>query len=167
MRLGTKGRYAVTALVDISRQCSGNSAGDKPVSLASIAARQEISLSYLEQLFSKLGKRGLVKSMRGPGGGFCLAKSPAEILISDIVDAADEPIRTTNCNNDPSEGCRSDKSQCLTHHLWQELGDVIHDYLSSVTLADVVDGKLSTADACAEKSNVKFIKLEEEKLANA
>ncbi|TAH33900.1 MAG: Rrf2 family transcriptional regulator [Alphaproteobacteria bacterium] len=166
MRLGTKGRYAVTALVDISRQCAQDGT-DKPVSLASIAARQEISLSYLEQLFSKLGKRGLVKSMRGPGGGFCLAKSAEEILISDIVDAADEPIRTTNCNNDPNQGCRSDKSRCLTHHLWEELGEVIHDYLSSVTLADVVNGKLSGVNGCIEKQDLKFIPMQKEKLVNA
>ena len=133
MKLSTKGRYAVMALVDLAAQDSS-----LPVTLADIAERQEISLSYLEQLFAKLRRGGLVKSVRGPGGGYLLARPAAETRISEIILAVDEPIRATRCTPGQPFGCRSNKSRCLTHDLWEELGNQIYLYLSSVTLADVV-----------------------------
>ena len=135
MRLSTKGRYAVMALVDLAK-CSNGA----PVSLADIADRQEISLSYLEQLFSKLRKGGLVNSVRGPGGGYLLARPAPDVRISDIILAVDEPIRTTRCQPNSSVGCRSDSSRCLTHDLWAELGNQIH--LSSVSLEDVYEKRI-------------------------
>ncbi len=133
MRLSTKGRYAVMAMADLATHSFG-----KPVSLAAIAARQEISLSYLEQLFGKLRKGSLVKSVRGPGGGYLLSRPAAETRIADIIIAVDEAIATTRCKPGSPKGCRSDESRCLTHDLWQELGNQIHLYLSSVSLEDVV-----------------------------
>ncbi len=133
MRLSTKGRYAVMAMVDLARQSEG-----RPIALAEIAQRQEISLSYLEQLFAKLRRAGLVGSVRGPGGGYMLARPIGETRISDIILAVDEPIRATRCPPSSAAGCKSDKSRCLTHDLWEELGNQIHLYLSSVSLEDVV-----------------------------
>lgn len=133
MKLSTKGRYAVMAMVDLARQSAG-----RPIALAEIAQRQEISLSYLEQLFAKLRRAGLVDSVRGPGGGYMLARTADETRISDIILAVDEPIRATRCHPSSAAGCKSDKSRCLTHDLWEELGNQIHLYLSSVSLEDVV-----------------------------
>jgi len=130
VKLSTKGRYAVMAMADLGKVEPG-----KPVALADVAERQEISLSYLEQLFGKLRRAGLVKSVRGPGGGYMLSRSTSEIRISDVITAVDEPINATRCSN--AEGCHSDKARCLTHDLWQALSYQIHLYLSSVTLADV------------------------------
>ena len=130
MKLSTKGRYAVMAMADLGKTEPG-----KPVALADIADRQEISLSYLEQLFGKLRRAGLVKSVRGPGGGYLLSRGAGEIRISDVITAVDEPISATRCTK--AEGCHSDKARCLTHDLWQALSYQIHLYLSSVTLADV------------------------------
>ena len=132
MRLTTKGRYAVMAMVDIAKHGAGN-----PVTLAEVAERQAISLSYLEQLFAKLRTGGLVKSVRGPGGGYLLAHGAEDTRISDIILAVDEPIRATRCTPGAPVGCSGSKSRCLTHDLWEELGNQIHLYLSSVTLADV------------------------------
>ena len=137
MRLSTKGRYAVMAMVDLARQSTG-----RPIALADIAERQEISLSYLEQLFAKLRRAGLVGSVRGPGGGYMLAHSTDETRISDIILAVDEPIRATRCLPSSAAGCKSDKSRCLTHDLWEELGNQIHLYLSSVSLEDVVSRRV-------------------------
>ena len=162
MRVSTKGRYAVTAMVDLCRH-----GGERPLNLATIAARQEISLSYLEQLFSKLGRKGLVKSMRGPGGGFILAKPANQIFIADIVAAAEESLKTTNCSGDPNLGCKSDRSRCLTHNLWEELGVVIQNYLQSVTLADVSNGKLAATAACAAKKSYQFTAHEQHEAINA
>ncbi len=133
MKLSTKGRYAVMAMADLAIRSTG-----KPVSLADIATRQEISLSYLEQLFGKLRRGGLVKSVRGPGGGYLLSRQASETRISDIVLAVDEPIKATRCNLGSPKGCRSDESRCITHDLWAELGNQIYLYLSSVSLEDVV-----------------------------
>src|SRR5579883_645956 len=133
MRLSTKGRYAVMAMVDLAKHSEGN-----PIALAEIAERQEISLSYLEQLFAKLRVAGLVKSVRGPGGGYLLGYAADETRIADVILAVDEPIRATRCTPGAPMGCRGSKSRCLTHDLWEELGNQIHLYLSSVTLADVV-----------------------------
>ena len=132
MKLSTKGRYAVMAMVDLACHCRG-----APVSLADIAQRQEISLSYLEQLFARLRRGGLVRSVRGPGGGYLPARALDDTRISDIILAVDEPIRATRCPLGTGTGCKSDKSRCLTHDLWEELGNQIHLYLSSVSLADV------------------------------
>ena len=137
MKLSTKGRYAVMAMVDLAAHSEG-----KPVSLADIADRQEISLSYLEQLFAKLRRGSLVNSVRGPGGGYLLARKPAQTRVSDIILAVDEPIRATRCTPGQPFGCRSNNSRCLTHDLWEELGNQIYLYLSSVTLADVVDRRV-------------------------
>jgi Rrf2 family iron-sulfur cluster assembly transcriptional regulator len=137
VKLSTKGRYAVMALVDLANQSDG-----RPVALADIAERQEISLSYLEQLFAKLRRGGLVRSVRGPGGGYLLARSADETRISDAILAVDEPIRATRCKSGSSAGCRSNKSRCLTHDLWEELGNQIHIFLSSVSLADVCNKRV-------------------------
>jgi Rrf2 family iron-sulfur cluster assembly transcriptional regulator len=138
MKLSTKGRYAVMAMVDLATQ----SAQQKPIALADIAERQEISLSYLEQLFGKLRKGGIVRSVRGPGGGYLLARSAADTCISDIVKSVDEQIKATRCMPGTTDGCHSNKSLCLTHDLWEGLGNQIHQYLSSVSLEDIVDKKI-------------------------
>jgi Rrf2 family transcriptional regulator, iron-sulfur cluster assembly transcription factor len=137
MRLSTKGRYAVMAMVDLAQHGMG-----EPISLAEIAERQEISLSYLEQLFGMLRKGGLVKSVRGPGGGYLLAHDRSETRIADIILAVDEPIRATRCPPGSPSGCRGDRTRCLTHDLWEELGNQIHLYLSSVSLADVCERRV-------------------------
>ena len=137
MKLSTKGRYAVMAMVDLARQGANG-----PVTLAEIAERQDISLSYLEQLFGKLRKGAQVKSVRGPGGGYMLTRHPSEMRISDIIVAVDEPIKATRCTPGSPEGCRTDKSRCLTHDLWEELGNHIFSFLSSVSLDDVIEDRL-------------------------
>jgi Rrf2 family iron-sulfur cluster assembly transcriptional regulator len=142
MKLSTKGRYAVMAMTDLAAHSQG-----QPVALADIAERQEISLSYLEQLFGKLRKGGLVKSVRGPGGGYCLSRGAAQTRVSDIMLAVDEPIKTTRCTPGSPAGCKSDRSRCLTHDLWQELGNHIYLYLSSVTLADVIERRVPVQPA--------------------
>jgi len=137
VKLSTKGRYAVMALVDLASQSDG-----RPVALADIAERQEISLSYLEQLFAKLRRGGLVRSVRGPGGGYLLARAADDTRVSDAILAVDEPIRATRCKSGSSAGCRANKSRCLTHDLWEELGNQIHVFLSSVSLADVCNRRI-------------------------
>ena len=137
MKLSTKGRYAVMAMVDLAAH-----AMDKPVALADVADRQDISLSYLEQLFGKLRKAGLVKSVRGPGGGYLLAHGASDTRVADIIMAVDEPIKTTRCTPGSPSGCQSDRARCLTHDLWEELGNQIYLYLSSVSLQDVVDKRV-------------------------
>ena len=130
MRLTTKGRFAVTAMVDLSmRQTRG------PVTLSAISERQHISLSYLEQLFGKLRRAKLVTSVRGPGGGYCLARPTNAISVAEIITAVDEPIDATQCAG--KENCLDDR-RCVTHDLWATLNEKMNDYLSSVTLADVV-----------------------------
>lgn len=138
MRLSTKGRYAVMAMTDLARRQDEPCRG---VALAEIATRQEISLSYLEQLFARLRRKGLVQSARGPGGGYRLARDAAETSIADIVLAVDEPLRATRCD-DQGKGCMLRGERCLTHDLWEDLGHRIEDYLASVSLADVVSGRL-------------------------
>jgi Rrf2 family iron-sulfur cluster assembly transcriptional regulator len=130
MRLTTKGRFAVTAMVDLAmRQTRG------PVTLAAISERQRISLSYLEQLFGKLRRHKLVSSVRGTGGGYNLARPAQEISVANIVTAVDEAIDATQCGG--KENCHDDK-RCMTHDLWATLNEKMHEYLSSVTLADLV-----------------------------
>lgn len=140
MRLSTKGRYAVMAMADLARRQHD---AVRAVALADIAERQEISLSYLEQLFARLRRKGLVKSSRGPGGGYRLARAAGATSIAEIVHAVDEPLRATRC--DAGKGCMIKGERCLTHDLWADLGDRIEDYLASVSLADVVDGRLRRA----------------------
>ena len=140
MRLSTKGRYAVMAMADLARRERDIA---RAVTLSDIAARQEISLSYLEQLFARLRRKGLVKSTRGPGGGYRLAKAADATSIADIVHAVDEPLRATRCKE--AKGCMIRGERCLTHDLWADLGDRIEDYLASVSLADVVGGRLGRA----------------------
>lgn len=136
MKLGSKGRYAVMAMVDLALH-----GGERPVSLAEIAVRQEISLSYLEQLFARLRRSGLVSSVRGPGGGYLLARDAATISVVEVVDAVDESMRVTRCKgSQPVTGCMSDKSRCVTHVLWADLGDHIRGFLAAVSLQDVCDG---------------------------
>ncbi len=133
MLLTTKGRYAVMALVDMVYYGMQN----QPSALHEISQRQGIDLNYMEQIFAKLKKNNLVKSIRGPGGGYLLTKDPREICIADIIFSVEEPIKITRCNNEISNGCMQDKSRCLTHDLWEELGEKIESYLTSLTLADV------------------------------
>ena len=137
MKLSTKGRYAVMAMADLSAHSRGS-----PVALAEIAERQEISLSYLEQLFGRLRKGGLVKSVRGPGGGYLLSRPNSQIRVSDVIMAVDEPILTTRCTPGAPTGCQQDNGRCLTHDLWQELGNHIYLYLSSISLADVLEHRI-------------------------
>ena len=125
MRLTTKGRFAVTAMIDLAlRQ------GDGPVTLAGISERQRISLSYLEQLFGKLRRHRIVSSVRGPGGGYCLAKPMESITVADIIVAVDEPLDATSCGG--KENCLDDQ-RCMTHELWASLNDKMFDYLNSVS----------------------------------
>lgn len=137
MRLSTKGRYAVMAMVDLAKYGNGS-----PVALSEIAERQEISLSYLEQLFAKLRRAELVNSVRGPGGGYVLARAADETRIADIILAVDEPIRATRCSLGSAVGCAGNKGRCLTHDLWEELSNLIHLFFNSITLTDVVDRRL-------------------------
>src|SRR5690606_3528740 len=125
------------AMVDLAKQSNG-----RPVALSDIAERQEISLSYLEQLFAKLRRGGLVKSVRGPGGGYMLAYPPNQMRISDIILAVDEPIRATRCLPGAPQGCTGKPTRCMTHDLWEELGHQIQLFLSRVTVADVVDNRV-------------------------
>ena len=131
MRLTTKGRYAVTAMLDLSLH-----AQQGPVSLADISGRQEISLSYLEQLFAKLRRGGLVSSVRGPGGGYRLSRPQAEIYVAEIVDAVNETVDATNCGGNAD--CQ-DGETCLTHYLWCDLSRQIHQFLSDISLASLVE----------------------------
>jgi Rrf2 family iron-sulfur cluster assembly transcriptional regulator len=133
MRLTTKGRFAVTAMVDLTQR-----GGKGPVTLAAISERQKISLSYLEQLFSKLRKNNVVASVRGPGGGYCLARPANKISIAEIVVAVDEPLDATNCGR---LGNCNDGEPCSTHDLWMGLSDKIHEYLQQVSLQQLVDGQ--------------------------
>jgi Rrf2 family transcriptional regulator, iron-sulfur cluster assembly transcription factor len=130
MRLTTKGRYAVTAMLDLAIH---NDRG--PISLADISSRQGISLSYLEQLFARLRKRGLVVSTRGPGGGYTLSRPASDTPIADVISAVDEKVDTTRCGG--AADCQNNQ-RCLTHDLWTDLSDQIRQFLTSITLADVM-----------------------------
>jgi Rrf2 family iron-sulfur cluster assembly transcriptional regulator len=130
MRLTTKGRFAVTAMLDLAMH-----GGKRPVTLAGISQRQSISLSYLEQLFGKLRRHTLVESVRGPGGGYTLARDLAKVSVADIVTAVDEPLDATQCGG--KENCK-DEQRCMTHDLWATLNDKMYEYLDSVKLSDLV-----------------------------
>ncbi|MDN3565791.1 Rrf2 family transcriptional regulator [Paeniroseomonas aquatica] len=147
MRLSTRGRYAVMAMVELAaRQDAGCAAvrqekpASRPVSLADIAQAQQLSVAYLEQLFGHLRRAGLVASARGPGGGYRLARAADAITVSAIVDAVDEPLRATRCE-EGAPGCLAGH-RCLTHDLWSELGEQIRLFLAHVSLADVVSGNV-------------------------
>jgi Rrf2 family iron-sulfur cluster assembly transcriptional regulator len=137
MRLTTKGRFAVTAMVDLTMR-----GGKGPVTLSAISERQKISLSYLEQLFGKLRRNGIVDSVRGPGGGYCLAKPAGKINIAEIVLAVDEPLDATNCEG---RGDCLDGRPCITHDLWNGLNKKIYEYLEGVSLQQLVDGQTKCA----------------------
>jgi Rrf2 family iron-sulfur cluster assembly transcriptional regulator len=154
MKLGAKARYAVMAMVDLA--CHSNGA---PVCLAEIAERQEISLPFLEQLFAKLRRSGLVKSVRGPGGGYLLAYHRDDTRIADIILAVGEPIHAVRCTPGAPAGCRIDRSRCLTHDLWEELSNQIHLYLSSVSLGDVCERRILGTSGLAQRENYRIAKV--------
>ncbi|WP_110666371.1 Fe-S cluster assembly transcriptional regulator IscR [Salinicola halophilus] len=130
MRLTTKGRYAVTAMLDLALN-----ADQGPVCLADISKRQSISLSYLEQLFARLRRAGLVTSVRGPGGGYRLQRAPSEISVAGVIDAVNESVDATRCQGQAD--CRQG-SKCITHHLWCDLSDEIQRFLSDISLEELV-----------------------------
>jgi Rrf2 family iron-sulfur cluster assembly transcriptional regulator len=135
MRLTTKGRFAVTAMLDLAMH-----GHDGPVTLAGISERQKISLSYLEQLFGKLRRRELVESVRGPGGGYHLARDAARVSVADIVRAVEEPLDSTQCGG--RENCRGEQ-RCMTHDLWEELNTTVYGFLAGVTLSHLVEKQRS------------------------
>jgi Rrf2 family iron-sulfur cluster assembly transcriptional regulator len=136
MRLGTKGRYAVMAMADLARH-----GRDRAVSLAEIANRQEISLAYLEQLFAALRRQGLVQSVRGPGGGYRLARGSSAINVAEVVLAVDEPLTATRCEG-KTVGCLGGGERCATHELWDALGGHIEHFLAGVSLEDVIERRV-------------------------
>ncbi|HEY5290599.1 MAG TPA: Rrf2 family transcriptional regulator [Caulobacteraceae bacterium] len=140
MQLSTKGRYAVMAMTDLAGR-----PGEKATPLAAIAETQQISKPYLEQLFSRLRRRGLVRSVRGPGGGYRLARDAGALSVAEVVAAVDEPLRATRCAGE-GLGCMKGGARCLTHDLWAETGRQIETYLAGVSLADVIAGRLSRRD---------------------
>jgi len=142
MRLTTKGRFAVTAMIDLALR-----GGDGPVTLAGISERQNISLSYLEQLFGKLRRRQLVTSVRGPGGGYNLAKPLEAVSVSDIIHAVDETLDATNCGG--MGNCSEDQKPCMTHELWTNLNEKMFEYLNSVSLAELVAQQRERAGVAA------------------
>lgn len=148
MRLTTKGRYAVTAMLDLALHAKNG-----PVSLADISKRQHISLSYLEQLFAKLRQNTLVKSVRGPGGGYRLNKESEEIFVAQIIDAVNESIDATNCGG--AGDCHNGEV-CLTHHLWIDLSKQIHTFLSGISLASLVNRK-ELQDASDQQEKIEGI----------
>jgi len=133
MKLTSKGRYAVMAMADLAK----NNIKD-PTSLAAISLRQGISLSFLEQLFFKLKKNNLVKSTRGPNGGYILSKNPAEIKLSNIISAVDEKITTVKCNKESKRGCNGKSIKCITHDLWDDLETHINNFFERNTLKDII-----------------------------
>lgn len=149
MKLTTKGRYAVTAMLDISLHCT-----DKPVSLAEISERQDISLSYLEQLFSKLRKQGLVKSMRGPGGGYRLSREPSKIAMSEIILAVDENVDLSKCGG---LGNCTKNGHCLTHDLWMDLSHRIQSFLDDISLEEMMN-RAEVIEVAARQRKEKVIK---------
>jgi len=145
MRLTTKGRYAVTAILDLALHQENG-----PVSLAAISERQCISLSYLEQLFAKLRRNNIVRSTRGPGGGYTLANNTDEVSVSDIILAVDESYKMLDCNE--SDGCHGEY-QCLTHDLWQELSSEIRSFLDGITLSEIMSQE-SVHDIKTRQDNI-------------
>ena len=149
MKLTTKGRFAVSAMLELAMQHSSD-----PVTLAEISQRQKISLSYLEQLFGKMRRRALVNSVRGPGGGYRLAKDMGRVSVADIIDAVDEPIDSTQCGG--KENCHDDK-KCITHDLWAKLNAHISAYLGAVTLKQLVDDQKAKQNGVAQVQDMREI----------
>jgi Rrf2 family iron-sulfur cluster assembly transcriptional regulator len=144
MQLSTKGRYAVMAMTDLAGRGEA-----RAVPVSEIAERQQISQAYLEQIFARLRRRGIVTAQRGPGGGYRLTRPAAETTVADVVIAVDEPLRAIRCAGGKT-GCMKDGARCLTHDLWEETGRQLRDYLASVSLADVASGRLrGPAEAAA------------------
>ena len=152
MKMSTKGRYAVMAMIDIGEHSAG-----KPVSLAEIAERQDISQEYLEQLFGKLRKAGLVESTRGPGGGYRLAREASEIPMADIILAVDETLRVTRCEGDAVEGCVKGE-KCSAHDLWSSLGRQMMTFLGSITLDDVVSKRNLALAASVKQAKDHYVR---------
>lgn len=148
MRLTTKGRFAVTAMLDLAMQGSA-----RPVTLAGISRRQGISLSYLEQLFGKLRRHALVDSVRGPGGGYTLSRDQGAISVADIVVAVDEPLDATQCGG--KENCHDDR-KCITHDLWASLNQHIYDYLRAVTLRQLIEEHKARQSGIAPMSDMRL-----------
>jgi Rrf2 family transcriptional regulator, iron-sulfur cluster assembly transcription factor len=145
MRLTTKGRYAVTAMLDLAIHAENG-----PVSLNDISGRQGISLSYLEQLFARLRRCGLVSSVRGPGGGYRLSRAHDEINVAEIVDAVNESMDATRCNK---RGDCQEGTECLTHHLWIDLSDQIHQFLSGINLQQLIERQEIQTTARRQEEN--------------
>lgn len=142
MRLTSKGRYAVMAMADLAL----NGGAERAVPLQEVARRQEISLSYLEQLFARMRRAGLVTGVRGPGGGYRLAFAPAATNIADIIAAVNEPIKATRCKDGSTKSCMGKTGRCIAHGLWHEMGARIQGFLSAVSLADVVENRFGQDD---------------------
>ncbi|MFT5320468.1 MAG: Rrf2 family iron-sulfur cluster assembly transcriptional regulator [Pseudohongiellaceae bacterium] len=153
MRLTTKGRYAVTAMLDLSINAKKG-----PVTLSDISKRQAISLSYLEQLFSKLRKRDLVSSVRGPGGGYMLSRKDSDIDVAEIIDAVSESLDSTQCKG---KGDCHGGEICLTHHLWEDLSAQIHKFLSNISLSDLVSKREIEQIARSQQERMNQIKANE------
>ena len=154
MKMSTKGRYAVMAMIDIGQHSAGN-----PVSLSEIAERQDISQEYLEQLFSKLRRENLVESARGPGGGYKLARDAADIAVADIILAVDEELRFTRCSGDAVDGCVRGE-QCSAHDLWSSLGRQMMYFLGSITLEDVVEKRNLALSATIKQAKDRHVRQE-------
>jgi Rrf2 family iron-sulfur cluster assembly transcriptional regulator len=152
VKLTTKGRYAVTAMLDLSLHYK-----DGPITLADIAQRQGISLSYLEQLFSRLRKKSLVSSVRGPGGGYTLGRDASSIYVGEVINAVDENLDTTRCHG--AHNCQ-DNHRCLTHDLWTDLSDQIYSYLNRISLQDMMDRK--SVQEVAEQQETQGVQQAEE-----
>ena len=135
MRLTSKGRYAVMAMADLAL----HGGAERAVPLQEVANRQEISLSYLEQLFARMRRAGLVSGVRGPGGGYRLARAPQETTVADIIAAVNEPIKATRCKEGSAKSCLGKNGRCIAHGLWAELGDRIQFFLASVSLSDILE----------------------------
>lgn len=160
MRLTTKGRYAVTAMLDLALHYK-----DGPITLADISQRQGISLSYLEQLFSRLRKQELVDSTRGPGGGYRLSRDAYEIAVADVITAVDEKVETTRCGG--LSNCQDDQ-QCLTHELWTDLSQQIHSFLMGISLGNLVEHKgVQEVAARQERATNEFASTTTESIANS
>lgn len=143
MRLTSKGRYAVMALADLA----AHGGGQRAVPLQEISERQAISLSYLEQLFARMRRAGLVAGVRGPGGGYRLALAASDVRISDVIAAVNEPIKTTRCKDGAMKSCQGKAGRCIAHDLWDELGRQIHGFLAAVTLEDVITSRVRERSA--------------------
>lgn len=159
MRLTTKGRYAVTAMLDLALH-----AIDSPVPLADISQRQGISLSYLEQLFSRLRRQSLVDSARGPGGGYRLARAASQISVVDVINAIDENVNVTRCGG---KGDCQDGQPCLTHELWCDLSKQIHDFLSGIDLGQLIDRRGVQEVALRQEKRIEAAPKRERDLAPA